>query len=245
MVARPEEDADKSKKCTGCGQIRMLTAFYFGQGRNRNQYDSKCIPCKRIDREVRYRIAHPDVKRRKDFTLSKKCPACGIIKEPEEYPVSRGKGSGRDCYCRECKRINNKTYNTLELQRIYKATQKKKNEASDPVYFKMNQLHVRAKCRARRRSLPFDITVADLMEITRTHCPVFGIEFDFIARFRFNGSAPSLDRFYPHLGYVKGNVKVISLKANRMKLNGTPEELMRLGNWANEIHKATQQSGTS
>lgn len=37
--------------------------------------------------------------------------------------------------------------------------------------------------------------------------------------------SPTLDRIVPEKGYVKGNVAVISHKANRIKNNGSLEEL--------------------
>lgn len=36
---------------------------------------------------------------------------------------------------------------------------------------------------------------------------------------------PSLDRVVPSLGYVKGNVRVISFRANRIKSDATADEL--------------------
>ncbi len=40
--------------------------------------------------------------------------------------------------------------------------------------------------------------------------------------------SPSLDRIIPQKGYVKGNVQVISLRANRIKSDATLEELERI-----------------
>jgi len=42
--------------------------------------------------------------------------------------------------------------------------------------------------------------------------------------------SPSLDRINPALGYVKGNVWVISFKANAIKQNATVQELELLVN---------------
>lgn len=42
------------------------------------------------------------------------------------------------------------------------------------------------------------------------------------------GNSPSVDRVKPELGYVKGNILVCSLRANRIKQDATPAELMRV-----------------
>ena len=45
-------------------------------------------------------------------------------------------------------------------------------------------------------------------------------------------NTPTLDKIIPKFGYVRGNVHVISFKANTMKSNGTLDELILLGQWA-------------
>ena len=53
-------------------------------------------------------------------------------------------------------------------------------------------------------------------------------------------NSPSLDRIDPGKGYVKGNVQVISMQANRMKNDGSIEELLLLSKWIKmqkDIHK--------
>jgi len=67
--------------------------------------------------------------------------------------------------------------------------------------------------------IPFDLTVSDI--IIPESCPVFAkpiIIFPFRHEF-----GPSVDRIIPSLGYVKGNIQVISMKANRLKSNGDLE----------------------
>jgi hypothetical protein len=54
-------------------------------------------------------------------------------------------------------------------------------------------------------------------------CPVFGLELDWFAEARKENS-PSFDRVDPKLGYIKGNVQIISARANRIKNDGTAEE---------------------
>lgn len=85
-----------------------------------------------------------------------------------------------------------------------------------------------AKRRAKLYNLPFDITMEDIV-IPET-CPVLGIPI--ITGGPTNDPhLPSLDRFIPELGYVKGNVTVISLRANSIKKNATVEEVRALLTW--------------
>lgn len=54
-------------------------------------------------------------------------------------------------------------------------------------------------------------------------CPILGIEIDYYAEDRSDNS-PSFDRKDPTKGYIKGNVEIISLRANRIKNDGNAEE---------------------
>ncbi len=83
--------------------------------------------------------------------------------------------------------------------------------------------HIRPK--ARKRGIPFNITFEDI-PIPEV-CPVLGIRL-VMNRGRMQDDSASVDRIKPELGYVKGNVIVVSLKANRIKTNATPDELMRV-----------------
>jgi hypothetical protein len=83
-----------------------------------------------------------------------------------------------------------------------------------------------AKFRASRDNLPFDITVDDLT--IPEFCPVLGIKLDCSGSAEERDTAPSIDRIIPEEGYVKGNVCVISQKANRLKNNATIDELMAI-----------------
>lgn len=43
-----------------------------------------------------------------------------------------------------------------------------------------------------------------------------------------NDDSPSIDRFDNALGYVKGNIRVISTRANLLKRDATVDEVRRL-----------------
>jgi hypothetical protein len=80
-----------------------------------------------------------------------------------------------------------------------------------------------ARKRAIALSLPFDIEPQDI-EIPAT-CPVLGLA---LAQGGKRDDAASLDRFIPHLGYVKTNIRVISFRANRLKSDASIEEMRRV-----------------
>ena len=70
-----------------------------------------------------------------------------------------------------------------------------------------------AKARAKEKGRDFNIELSDV--VIPALCPVLGIPMD----------RPSLDRIDGAKGYVKGNVRVISHRANTLKNNATIEEL--------------------
>jgi len=85
-----------------------------------------------------------------------------------------------------------------------------------------------ARKRARRADLEYDLELPDI--VIPTHCPVLGIPL-FPSQKLPGPNSPSLDRIENAKGYVRGNVVVVSYKANTMKHNATPEELRRLSDF--------------
>jgi hypothetical protein len=87
--------------------------------------------------------------------------------------------------------------------------------------------------RASKKHIPFDMDASDLYDPRTgklpTHCPLFpSITLDYEAGSDRRNWA-SVDRIVPELGYVKGNVCVMSYCANTWKTNGTnPEERERI-----------------
>jgi len=97
-------------------------------------------------------------------------------------------------------------------------------------------LLAKAKRRAKDDNLPYDLDLDYVMEIVRTHCPVFNLELSWQTKSGYRtDSAPSLDKIKPELGYVKGNVAWVSWKANRIKNNGTAEEHRQIASWMDAV----------
>lgn len=69
-------------------------------------------------------------------------------------------------------------------------------------------------------------------------CPVLGILFNGQgSKHSRPDGVPTLDRIVPDVGYVKGNVAVISLRANRIKYNATIDELESVVRYVREALK--------
>jgi hypothetical protein len=88
-----------------------------------------------------------------------------------------------------------------------------------------NRLFNAARARARKFGHDFDITLDDV--IIPEVCPLLEIPL-FVAEGRgsVKSNSASLDRIDSSKGYVKGNVWVISFKANTMKSDSTVEEFL-------------------
>jgi hypothetical protein len=89
-----------------------------------------------------------------------------------------------------------------------------------------------AKARAVEHGVPFDLTLHDIA--IPNFCPALGILLT-PGKGKVGPNSPTLDRITPELGYVRGNVAVISHKANAIKNNATPLELHAVAHWLGDI----------
>lgn len=82
-----------------------------------------------------------------------------------------------------------------------------------------------SKTRAKKMGMEFNLSLEDI--VIPTHCPLLGIEL--VNNLGSNNgrqeNSPSLDRIDSSKGYIKGNVWVVSWRANRIKNNASTSEL--------------------
>jgi len=123
----------------------------------------------------------------------------------------------------ECVIENRKRTKANNAEQI-KAYSKKRYTTKDA---RTRSLYTTAKQRAEGRNIPFSITLEDL--VIPDICPVLGIEIRLEETYTDN--VPTVDRIVPTLGYIPGNVAVISNKANRLKSDATSSELRRIADW--------------
>lgn len=85
------------------------------------------------------------------------------------------------------------------------------------------QMLIQSRYRARKAGIEHNLERADIKIPKR--CPVIGIPLNFQRKGRMADNSPSLDRIDNDRGYIKGNIVVVSLRANRIKSNATIKEL--------------------
>jgi hypothetical protein len=132
-----------------------------------------------------------------------------------EYPKLRSRefGSGKlvqdkvDQRLKEIKKqYNRETYQDLtDLERVQSASFTRKRQNN----------------RIGKKKWEWDLVMSDIH--WPKHCPVLGLELDWYSATRKENS-PSYDRVDVSKGYVKGNVRIISCRANRIKNDGSAAE---------------------
>jgi hypothetical protein len=82
-----------------------------------------------------------------------------------------------------------------------------------------------ARRRARENGLEFSISASDI--VVQDICPALGISM-FVTRGKRTDNSPTLDRIDNAKGYILGNIIVVSWRANRIKSDATPQELLAI-----------------
>lgn len=88
------------------------------------------------------------------------------------------------------------------------------------------------KANALRKGKHWDLSF-DALEWP-THCPALGIELDYFPEGTQENSV-SFDCTDPSKGYINGNVRVLSWRANRIKNDATPEELRKIADYLDRV----------
>jgi hypothetical protein len=139
----------------------------------------------------------------------KTCKGCDQSLELEQFTRNCNAKDGRLDLCKKCKKP------TPEKLREYFQKCKTRHFGT---YLVSN-----ARQSARRHGLACDITSKDIHIPDR--CPVLNIPLYRTVGKRTDNT-PSLDRINNDGGYTKGNVAVISWRANQLKRDATAQELL-------------------
>ena len=181
------------------------------------RYDSaqhKCVPCHRARQRQRY-IDNPErfkaqVNRYREANKEK-------IREKKKSPLVREQ--------------------TRQAQRAWHKRNLEHKRRKDREWTAANlerSMLSRARASAKKHGWNFNLELSDIV-IPKT-CPLLGIVLERKAGVQAD-STPSLDRIDSSLGYVKGNVWVISWRANHIKTDASIEELKLLVVGLDKLHR--------
>lgn len=143
--------------------------------------------------------------------------------------------------CVECERIRGKKYRELNKQKVNnnckKWFQKNKQKAYDlNNKWKLKNyeryLLIQAKSSAKKKNLEFSISEADIF--IPQNCPALDIPLIKCPREtgqKHSDNCPTIDRIDSKKGYIPGNVVIVCNKANRIKNDSTPEELVAIAEY--------------
>lgn len=177
--------------------------------------------------------------------VTKTCSICAKEKSLSEFYKTK---TGIDYRCKVCNSQRLKQYRDNNPEKVkamkaewYSSEKERVKESKKmerQVNPKLNMLAT-AKHRAKIKAVPFNLTEADIH--IPEFCPVLGFKLE-VAKGKATDKSPSLDRIIPELGYVVGNVQVISRLANSMKTNANPTELINFAKWVLATFKEKDDS---
>lgn len=163
---------------------------------------------------------------------TKKCKRCEEVKLLDCFYDNKQNKDGKDSYCRPCRyahgRDRKDIVNARRRERMTTDPEHRAKVLEEKQRSYRGNMEVAILCRAKNRAAvrgyDFNLTIGDI--IIPEMCPILevpivvGKKGDYLF-------APSLDRVDNTKGYVKGNVRVISMLANSMKNTADNELLLR------------------
>ena len=190
-----------------------------------------------------------------DLKEMKICSKCKIEKPLDEFSLNRLAKDGHYAWCKECQRFYDRTRRmTREVHE--KENKRNRERRQNPEWLRGELAYMReynqrpevlkkrlewfknnpeqvllthAKSRATKLKIPFSLRLEDI--VIPDICPILGIPLLRGGMTDERDLFPSLDRIIPSLGYVVGNTAVISLRANRIKYNGSDVEHIQIAEW--------------
>lgn len=155
------------------------------------------------------------------------CNGCDKDLPKEFFAVDKKRSTGRRYKCRACSAAEFKRWQQtagyekrLAKEREHRAALKQ----TDPRRRWAAMALDNAKKRAKKRGLPFSLTLDWLLSAAGELCPLLGIELNYANTTSLRDS-PAIDRIDPSLGYTPDNCWVVSMKANRIKTDATVCEI--------------------
>jgi hypothetical protein len=130
------------------------------------------------------------------------------------YKIKNDSSQGIRDNCKKCSAVR------AEKERL----KRKENWKYKPTLHMLNN----SKQRAKSVGLEHTLTIDDI--VIPDYCPVLNIKLETGDR-KSHENAPSIDRIDNNKGYIKGNIMIMSTRANKLKKDATIDELIMIGNF--------------
>ena len=154
--------------------------------------------------------------------MLKRCSRCLTVKPLSEFGARKNSTDGLNGHCRACI-----------------CEKHKKWKQDNPVRYLCSNMLAQAKKRAAASGRDFDLTLADVLDVVVIECPILKTPLRWEYKHGAGGPderSPSLDRIDNSRGYVKGNIAIISHRANSIKNCLTIDQITRLFEYATQPH---------
>ncbi len=175
--------------------------------KNNKKYRAYCIDCEKITKRE-YDKSNPD--KRREYSKKYRNSEKGRAKVQEYIKCGKKAKTQKLSYEKWKKKFNENKNSCMQRAKTY--------------------IIGNIRSRATVNKLPFNLTHEDIHIPDK--CPVLDLNLTFyVDGFSERNNTISVDRLIPELGYVKGNIRMISMKANRLKSNASFEEIELLYNW--------------
>lgn len=215
------------KICKQCNKEKDLFEFKTNKS-YKDGVESTCKECRKLNKLEKTK--------KLEILKEKECRVCKIIKPINMFGINNSIIGGYENRCKECRNnyaaiqrdIHRETTNKRYTDRYHSDSEFKEHrkKIQKEVVLKRKYEHPEknllswAKIRANDKNLDFNLELNDI--IIPEYCPILNIKLNLDSNIN---TSPSLDRIDINKGYIKGNVQVISMKANTMKNSATFEEL--------------------
>lgn len=139
--------------------------------------------------------------------------ACSFCREEKPFPEFYKSSTTRDGY----------QYNCKICSCILGTKYKRARQQKDP----FKEAHVRKRNACNIQSIRYELTpeyLKNMWDEQDGKCAALGLDIDLLAPRKSDHKA-TIDRIVPSMGYTQGNVKWVSLLANRVKTNCTDPEV--------------------
>lgn len=210
----------EKRKCLACGAEWEVEVKVLGAVKNPRCLCNKCInTLSSSEKQHYYRFNEG-----KAILEDRVCLNCGKTWKVATSKIAKTDKDKKRYFCTECCKI-------LSMKDKKRLMKQLREGFREKVYYEKRNSNIRnlkhciwkrAKQRAEKHNMDFNITEEDI--IIPEVCPILEVPLIYGIKGNYEYS-PSLDRIDNNKGYIKGNIQVVSKKANSMKNSASLEEL--------------------